>query len=799
MGAELMINQNMIIRQAKALSRTKRKNILMSFKETELHKYLKELFEVLEPDYAIEITHGADELGKDLVIVEKDNISTNVIGVIVKTGDIRAKTAGKVDEVKDKVEKVFSYVTDGKIKDIESQVQQAFDHPGEMKTIFKELPISKVFIVLAGEISKQARIRLNKELRRPHEIKDINWLIDKFTNHYPQVFFEGRVIDFIQKKIQLLETKHWLSKKGINLSDYFVEPLVAIIDIPVKLNEESLSLIIEKQRIPFSRLKSVLTSNRKIILVGNPGVGKSGALAKITIDMLKEAAALMLRGVGKKQIKIPILVPAKEILEVDNCETLLKKYLVTTDIIDRFKIQMLMIDALDEVSPIQGRKVIEKAEKFSRQLGCSLIITSRKADIIKTPPIGFEKYELLPFEYGQALKLFEGLVGNKKILASLKDGLEKISFQIPMVPLSLILLIELVEKNKEIPASVTELYDRFYDLMLGRWDREKGIEVLFEYFVKGRFLSELAFREFVEKERLEISQKEFEDFFNNYSSRYDWDKGEMEGFIKEIERAGILDFRETTVFRHRSFLDYSAARYIFDKRAEIKNLDDFIVKTYFDDTWGDVAFFYIGLMREISDTIIEKIFAFKEEDLSTCIDKFLTGRLLQAGWHSPTKSKYYGIEKAVTFVPLIREKFLKIFEKSKDKIPRIFADFIVLTISDLSFGSVFLSKEAKSLFNALSDQLNGDSLSQMLCILWATQRFLSTSELREAIDNFLDTLANISDLSAEDEARSLLFLMSIEQKDRAVVKTIKRKLDRLKKKYPDTFRELLPHRKKGFR
>ena len=529
-------------------------------------------------------------------------------------------------------------------------------------------------------------------------------------------------------------------------------------------------------------------------------MGKSGALAKLAIDMLRGASALMFRGVSKKQtIEIPILVSAKEILEADNSEVLLKKYLVTPDMIDRFKVQVLMIDALDEVPLSQGKEVIEKAENISRQLACSLFITSRKIDIIKTPPIGFEKYELLPFEYGQALKLFEKLVSSKQILNSLKDGLEKIKFQIPMVPLSLLLLIELVEDNKEIPASITELYDRFHDLVLGRWDKDKGIEVLFEYFVKRSFLAELTFREFLEKKKLEISQKEFEEFFNNYASRYDWDKEQLNGFIKEIERAGILDIRETVKFRHRSFLDYFAARYIFDKRAEFENLENLIVQTYFDDIWTDVAFFYIGLMREISDAIIDKLFAVEKEELFTYIDKFLIGRLLQAGWNSPTKTKDYGIEKAVTFAPVIKEKFLKVIGKSKGKIPRIFADFIIMILSDISFGSGFLLKEVKSLFNIFLNQPSPSSLYKMLSLLWATQRLLTPNEMREMVNNFLEALSKVPNLSVEEKASSVLFLMIIEQKDKTIVKTIKKKFDRLKIRYPATFRELLPHRKKGFR
>ena len=61
----------------------------------------------------------------------------------------------------------------------------------------------------------------------------------------------------------------------------------------------------------------------------------------------------------------------------------------------------------------------------------------------------------------------------------------------PMVPLSLILLCELVEEKREIPESVNELYDRFTDIACGRWDKDKGIEVTFELSTEEALLGRL--------------------------------------------------------------------------------------------------------------------------------------------------------------------------------------------------------------------------------------------------------------------------------------------------------------------
>ena len=797
-----MVEQKILKEQAELLSKEERKKIIMSFSESELHKYLKELFIRMEPKYTVEITHGANELGKDLVIVKRDEFGIDVTGVIVKCGDIQAKTLGDVDKVRDATIKALTYKSSKKIDEIESQVVQAFSHPAEMKTIFSQLPINKVLIVLAGELSNPARKRLEEEIKGNIEIFDIEKLINKFTNHYPQIYFEGGIIDFILDKIENLEKRYSSIKINKYLSEYFIEPPIATINIPDKLDVHSLALFINRRKIPFLDLKSIFDQNKKIILVGDPGVGKSAALAKLTIDMLREASNQVTRRKDTKElIKIPVLIQSKDILNIDNANELLNKYFSKPYLKSRFTAKALVVDGLDEIQPDNRREVIGKAEKFAQELSCSLVITSRKISIVETPPSGFERYELLPFEFGQAIKLFKKVINNKQILDTLKDGLEKIRFFIPMVPLSLILLIQLVEEQKEIPASVTELYDRFFDIALGRYDHEnKGISLLFEYIIKKKFLAALAYNEFFIKEKLDISKKEFNEFLMGYASRYGWTEKDFEGFVKEIERGGIIDIKDKVIFCHRSFLDYFIAFYIYDKRDEFDNLNDYIVKIYFNDFWQQVAFFYIGLKREVNNSILDKIFRTEKKDLITYINKFIVGKLLQAGWDSSTDIKYHGIEKAIAYAPIIRDELLKTIGKSKGiiPIPRIFADFLVMSLSDFAFSSTFLLKETQSLYNKLVQQNSKDSFNMLMPLLWSMKRFLNQNELREIINNFLVVLSNIPKLTPEEQSRTLLFLMAVEQNDITINKSIKKKLSKLRKKYPEIFKKLLPS-KKGFR
>src|SRR5205807_2643075 len=167
-----------------------------------------------------------------------------------------------------------------------------------------------------------------------------------------------------------------------------------------------------------------------------------------------------------------------------------------------------------------------------------LLIASRKIDLLSITPTGFQKYELLPFGTGQALQLIEKVQNNPIAAENIRDGLDKMRYQIPMVPLSLILLIEIVEEHKEVPASVTELYERYADSVLGRYDKEKGIEVLFEYLIKKRFLAEMAYKQFSSKGLVEVGREEFDAFCGEYAEKYGLDE-QLALFVHEIERAGV--------------------------------------------------------------------------------------------------------------------------------------------------------------------------------------------------------------------------------------------------------------------
>ncbi len=160
----------------------------------------------------------------------------------------------------------------------------------------------------------------------------------------------GFSVDAIGKsRVQELETKHRVIRSNRILSDSFVEPVVRATDISVDFGEEMRAAITRKQ-LPFSRLKTTLSGHKKIILIGDPGTGKSAALAKLTIDLLKEVYLKAVRSSSKQQkTAVPVLVSAREMATFDNVETLLENALGEIEILERIEVRTLIVDGLDEV------------------------------------------------------------------------------------------------------------------------------------------------------------------------------------------------------------------------------------------------------------------------------------------------------------------------------------------------------------------------------------------------------------------------------------------------------------------
>lgn len=597
--------------RARTIPRSKRSHMISDLLETELHRYLKNLLQNLEREATVAITHGPGELGKDLVLVKDEPLGTRVVAFVVKRGKLSGKAHGLISEIKE-------------------QVQEALTHPAHLDEFVKPLQVKQVYIVVAGPVSATARTRLQAEsLGSVQEVWDLDRLTSLFTDYYPALFFDAESIDYIQTKITSLERHTMFSRVATdtNLSEWFVNPVVGVTEVLDAIEKLDVNKI---RRLPFAELRTLMKPRDSILLIGEPGSGKSAAVAKIAIDMLKEAFQQATKDRKKGVIPVPILLTARQFLQ----------YMTPDDLIigeigeeerTEFSTAAILIDGLDEVRSADRKAVLERAASFAKQLACPLMATSRFVEAVRSPVQEFDRVELLPFEYPQVVRLFEKIVPESWVRDVLIEGLDQIRGQIQLTPLSLRLLIDVVREHQEIPASVTDLYERFFDEVLGRYDHQKEIEVVFEHTLKKYFLSELAFVEFFNNDLFLIARDDFDRFCLSFSNRYKWDVAQFQRFVEEIDRAGILRVGEEVEFQHRSFLDYFVAFHINRTKDRIESLQDLLTTTYFNDFWSDVTFFYVGLNRELDDRTMDAINRRVASDLGSAVLKLMAGRLLQAG------------------------------------------------------------------------------------------------------------------------------------------------------------------------
>ena len=463
---------------------------------------------------------------------------------------------------------------------------------------------------------------------------------------------------------------------------------------------------------------------------------------------------------------------------------------------DQILVKVLLVDALDETSPSERGCVLDKAQRFSTELDCALLLTSRMVEAVKDPIPGFRHYELLPFEFSQALRLIERLVTDEKALEALKDGLNTVASQMTFTPLSIKLLIEIAENHREIPASLTELYEQFSDYALGRFDSDRGIEAIFQYALKEQFLAELAYSEFFSKDQLTITPSEFESFLTSHAQLHGWEEPYLRSFVNEVERAGLLNRSDFVSFNHRSFLDYFVAKWLQGHLDELTEPTKIVIDSYFSSTWSDVAFFYVGLMRRLNDKLLNGIFDSDHNGFDADIQRLMVGRLLQAGWGSYTATKRHGIERALGSEPAVRGGFLDAMGSSTHpaSMPRVLGYFFPIVLFELSFSSTMLAKEGKAVLAEIISSNKHEEIHQAMALLWALRRFLEAEEWREMVDGMLGLLSGPIAYPVETEAVILKFLEVADEGDSGAIKTIKRRFRKLGRVEPQILKRLFPPR-----
>ncbi|MGH7889848.1 MAG: NACHT domain-containing protein [Thermodesulfobacteriota bacterium] len=335
------------------------------------------------------------------------------------------------------------------------------------------------------------------------------------------------------------------------------------------------------------------------MILGEAGAGKSTTLKRLAYILSEQAFRT------DKDFEIPILLRAFEVSKkigsslVHICAEETKrlanstKLSFSTDDLLNGRI-FILIDALDEVPEDEGRRtVLEFVSDFhSFYPECQVIITSRDYAFVKTLEElkNFETYRLSPINYKQAEQIVNRLQKgmslptetSKEILRRLQEvhGME-------LNPLLVTVFAATSDySRRDVPANITELFKKFTEMMLGRWDATKGLAQQYHAPLKDFILSRVAF-EMHKRRRTNIDVGEFKSMVEKeLISR--GHKADIIQLLDEIlNRSGLFrTLGDTVEFRHLLLQEFFAGRGIPSR--------DLLEMLVSDEWWRRAIVFYFG-------------------------------------------------------------------------------------------------------------------------------------------------------------------------------------------------------------
>lgn len=535
---------------------------------------------------------GPDEEGKDAIFLAPSPFGTSDV-VVVQTKKGKVTLAGKARE---------------NLLNAIAQLRTAAETKVTfLKTKEKRLP-AKVMLCASGEINSAARKHIGDEISDPRlQFFDSDELIPLIDEHYPELWLglDSEVMPYLRALRRAIEE----SSESLAVSEILPEATAAATDgmfvelylwrnvLRPRKRKGQVESVPEFVEIPVTGI--LKRAERLVLILGEAGSGKSTSVRRL---------AYVLAGTGlnaQADIDVPILLRAVDLaragdlalVDAGAAETRRlsgSKHAAFSndDLINGCVV--FLVDALDEVADDAGRKsVLDRIRAFHDSYPeCLVVVTSREYSFLRSLPdlAGFTRYRVQKISFRQAEQLVEKMAKRGRLpVASSKEFVRRLE-QIHGMDLSPLLVTVFAATSeyarKDIPANITELFKKFTEIMLGRWDVTKGFAHQYHVPVKEFVLSRVAFEMHLAK----VTEIPVTEFRARVAAelRSRGHEADVEQLLDEIvNRSGLLRIvGEQIEFRHLLLQEFYAGRGIPSEEL----LDSFI----FDDWWRRAVVFYFG-------------------------------------------------------------------------------------------------------------------------------------------------------------------------------------------------------------
>lgn len=468
-------------------------------------------------------------------------------------------------------------------------------------------PINNIAIVSSKNISKGFQDTLSKL------IKDIRLnfvgrdeLIRLLDEHYPDFWKHDDTNLIHYEKDFTTSIKEDNQLKKLKLSSEYSQKLLSIFIEPslTYFSEDAQTHTFVRHRIDKA---GILKENKPAFISGLSGSGKTTLLKNMGFSLIEENQSIV-------QKNLPVYVTALEILQNDfDINKIIRLKLDTHFAGKEIKILSkeykitILIDSIDEFEDEKRQNVLSQLNSNYKKNGILYFIGTRDGDLLQSSPTEtkIRKYDISRFNTAQMQRFVSSFLSDENKTSDLLDALRsnKILERLPITPLTLSLITILFEETDfEIPATVTDIYNNFNSLIIGRAVVSSKIEFIDASF-RERVLSRYGLMLLECPNHEPLTEEEFYTNFEAYfhGKTLPIEESKLRDVLSYlVHQTGILyiNERHSVCFAHDSYMEYYAALEIFkfDRSKEDKIIDNF-----FEFNWQNVAVFYGGITKDMPD------------------------------------------------------------------------------------------------------------------------------------------------------------------------------------------------------
>jgi formylglycine-generating enzyme required for sulfatase activity len=369
---------------------------------------------------------------------------------------------------------------------------------------------------------------------------------------------------------------------------------------------------------------------RGVVILGDPGAGKTTHLKRLLLSCLRKGAA----NIGLPKDMLPVFLPLRDLRDLNYGidkfiqEQLDSPHLKTlrgfgARLLERGNL-LFLLDGLDEVADASQRKrVADWIDKGLRMhSSCWFVVTSRfagytpyvhlSADFLEMHirPLGKEQeerfihnwYRIVECGLAKDQEQAEGIAHEKaeQLIQLLRepDFRTRRVFELARNPL-LLANICLVHRHRgQLPQKRARLYEECIDELLEHWSSAKGLSIGVTAQEGRRVLQPVALWLHSELDRTRAKAAELTPHIEPVLKSVGWTKGSAEEFLRTIrDQSGLLTGwgADQYGFLHLGFQEYLTAREIRSRAVTDPSVLTELVRHYGESWWQEVILLLLAL------------------------------------------------------------------------------------------------------------------------------------------------------------------------------------------------------------